>query len=178
MVDASRTLTNRGEDGCKGCTMQSGHDEHRLGRHFGLLYSRRVTWQENHGSPWPSKIGIVWCYLRSLHSHLYFAEGLLLFRGILLLSWLLSSFLPHKKNSKLVSSTSTFGSLLQVLSLLPSFLESFETFMRFAAGGFFLAFGFLFGPFFQQFFWDYDSSFHNKMFNTNIPGKVHPWKYL
>lgn len=51
MVDMSRALTNRGENGCKGCAMQSGHHEHRLGRHFGLLYSRRVTWQENHGSP-------------------------------------------------------------------------------------------------------------------------------
>ena len=40
--------------------------------------------------------------------------------------------------------------------------------MRFAGDGFFLAFGFLFGPFFQQFFWDYDASFHNKMFNANI----------
>lgn len=106
MVDASRALTNRGEDGCKGCTMQSGHDEHRLGRHFGLLYSRRVTWQENQTSPWPSKIGIV----IMLSTRLIITSISLLRRRIFSFFVVFFSFLAFFLSSPLKNSTSTFGS--------------------------------------------------------------------
>ncbi len=152
MVDVSRALTNRGEDGCKGCTNQSGHHEHRLGRHFGLLYSRRVTWQENHGSPWPSKIGIRWCYFRDNHYILTLILRRLFFlRGILLLSCLLSSF--PIKTSKLVSSTSTFGSFS---TPSPSFASGISGIFRAFCVSQEMAWSWplvsCFGCFFQQFF--------------------------
>lgn len=131
----SGTHFSRGEDGCKGRTMQSGHDEHRLGRHFGLLYSRRVTWQENHESPWPSKIGIVWCYLRDNHYILTFILRRVFSFFVVFFSFLaffLSSF--PIKNSKLVSSTSTFGSSstasLFFASVLSGILRGFYAFRR------------------------------------------------